>query len=61
MTTLTMRLVKGHFIVSGPDVGPMKFKNRREARDRCKTHHPGLPITEVGPGGKRAPRKKPVR
>ena len=61
MTTLTMRLVKGHFIVSGPDVEPMKFKSRREARDWCKTHHPGSPITEVGPGGKRAPRKKPVR
>jgi hypothetical protein len=56
-----MRLVKGHFIVSGPDVEPMKFKSRREARDWCKTHHPGSPITEVGPGGKRAPRKKPVR
>jgi hypothetical protein len=49
MTTLTMRLVKGHFIVSGPDVEPMKFKSRREARDWCKTHHPGSPITEVGP------------
>ena len=61
MTTLTMRLIKGHFIVSGPDVEPMKFKSRPEARDWCKTHHPGSPITEVGPGGKRAPRKKPVR
>jgi hypothetical protein len=40
MTTLTMRLIKGHFIVSGPDVEPMKFKSRREARDWCKTHHP---------------------
>jgi hypothetical protein len=26
MTTLTMRLVKGHFIVSGPDVEPMKSR-----------------------------------
>jgi hypothetical protein len=25
-TTLTMRLVKGDFIVTGPDVEPMKFK-----------------------------------
>ena len=51
MTTLTMRLIKGHFIVSGPDVEPMKFKSRPEARDWCKTHHPGSPITEIGPGG----------
>jgi hypothetical protein len=50
MTTLTMRMVKGDFIVTGPDIEPMKFKTRREARDWCKTHHPGSPITEVGPG-----------
>ena len=53
MTTLTMRLVKGDFIVTGPDVEPMKFKSRAEARDWCKTHHPGSPIIEVGPRGKR--------
>jgi hypothetical protein len=53
MTTLTMRLVKGDFIVTGPDVEPMKFKSRREAKDLCKAHHPGSPITEIGPGGKR--------
>ena len=35
MTTLTMRLVKGDFIVTGPDVEPMKFKSRREAKDLC--------------------------
>jgi hypothetical protein len=32
MTTLTMRLVKGDFIVTGPDIAPMKFKSRREGR-----------------------------
>ena len=59
MTTLTMRLVKGDFIVTGPDIEPMKFKSRPEARDWCKTHHPGSPITEIGPGGKRgAPKKR---
>ena len=26
MTTLTMRVVKGDFIVTGPDIAPMKFK-----------------------------------
>src|SRR3954469_23924708 len=51
-------LVKGDFIVTGPDVGPMKFKSRREAKDWCKAHHPGSSITEVGPGGKRAAPKK---
>jgi hypothetical protein len=51
MTTLTMRMIKDDFVVTGPDIEPMKFKTRREARDRCKTHHPGSPITEVGPGG----------
>jgi hypothetical protein len=28
----------------------MKFKSRPEARDWCKTHHPGSPITEIGSG-----------
>jgi hypothetical protein len=32
MTTLTMRMIKGDFVVTGPDVEPMKFKSRREAR-----------------------------
>ena len=26
MTTLTMRLVKGDFIVTGPDIAPMKVQ-----------------------------------
>ena len=58
MITLTMRVVKGDFIITGPDIAPMKFKSRPEARDWCRTHHPGSPITEVGPGGKRAPKKR---
>jgi hypothetical protein len=49
MTTLTMRLVKDDFIVTGPDIEPMQFKSRREARDWCKA--------QIGPGGKRAPKK----
>jgi hypothetical protein len=57
MTTLTMRMIKGDFVVTGPDVEPMRFKSRAEARDWCMTHHPGSPITEVGPGGKA---KKPL-
>ena len=58
VTTLTMRLVSGDFIVTGPDVAPMKFKSRGEASDWCKVYHPASPITEVGPGGKRAAAKK---
>jgi hypothetical protein len=31
-----MRYVKGHFVLTGPDVPPMQFKSRAEARDWCK-------------------------
>ena len=59
MTTLTMRLVKGDFIVTGPDIAPMKFKSRREAEDWCKIYHPASSVTEIGPRGKRgAPQKR---
>ena len=61
MTTLTMRMIKGDFVVTGPDVEPMRFKSRAEARDWCKTHHPGSAITEVDPGGKRAAKKPPPK
>ena len=56
-----LRVVKGDFIVTGPDIEPMKFKTRPEARDWCKTHHPGSPVTEIGPGCKRASQKPPER
>ena len=61
MTTLTMRMIKGDFVVTGPDVERMKFKTRREARDWCKTPHPGSPITEIGPDGNEAAKKRPER
>ena len=38
-----------------------RLKSRREARDWCKTHHPGSPVTEIGPGCKRASKKPPER
>ena len=47
MTTLTLRRVKDNFVVTGPDE-PIRFNSRAEARDWCKTHHPGSPITEIG-------------
>ena len=43
MTTLTMR------VVTGPDIPPMRFKSRPEARDWCKTHYLGSPIKESAP------------
>jgi len=33
MTTLTMRYIKGDFVVTGPDIEPTKFKTRREAKE----------------------------
>jgi hypothetical protein len=59
MTTLTMRMIKGDFVFTGPDVEPMKFKSRREARDWCAKQHPGSPIEEIGRGGKRAESRRP--
>jgi hypothetical protein len=58
---LTMRYIRGRFVVTGPDISPMLFKSRPEARGWCKTHYPGSPITEIGanavPMGR--PRKAP--
>ena len=48
MTTLTLRYIKGDFVVTGPDIQPAKFKSHREAKDWCQTHYPGFPITEIG-------------
>ena len=50
--------VKGDFVVTGPQVEP-KFKSRHELRDWCVQHHPGLPIEQLGPGGKRAAKQRP--
>ena len=66
MTTLTMRRIKGDFIVTGPDIEPMKFKSRREAKDWCEAHYPGSPITRSGRNSFQAkvramPRKGPLR
>ena len=40
MTTLTMRLVKGDFIVTGPDIAPMNSRPAARPSDWCKIHHP---------------------
>ena len=60
MTTLTMRYMRGHFIVTGPDIEPVMFKSRHEAREWCTEHHAGSPIREVGANSsKRATKPKP--
>ena len=46
MTVLT--ILRGHFVVTGPDIEPLKFKSRREAKDWCDEHHQGSPIKEIG-------------
>ena len=42
MTVLTMRYLRGHFVVTGPDIEPLKFKSRREAKDWCARASSGL-------------------
>jgi hypothetical protein len=49
MTTLTLRYIKGDFVVTGPDIKPNRFKSRPEAKDWCVAHYPGSPIKEIGP------------
>ena len=53
MTTFTLRRIKEHFVVTGWDFEPMKFKTRIEAKDWCCWHHPRVPMRSVGtgPGG----------
>ena len=43
MTTLTLRYIKGDFVVTGPDIESARFKTRREAKDWCVAHYPGSP------------------
>jgi hypothetical protein len=38
VTTFTLRHLRGIFVVSGPDIEPVMFKSRREARDWCAEH-----------------------
>ena len=65
MTTLTLRRIKDYFVVTGPDIEPTQFNSRPEARDWCRSHYPGSPITEIGrDASKRAiavPRGRPGR
>jgi hypothetical protein len=40
---LTLRRVRYQFIVTGPDIEPMTFKTRHEAREWCREHFRGSP------------------
>jgi hypothetical protein len=48
MTPLTLRYLREHFVVIGPDIEPHKFKSRREAKDWCMEQHPSSSIKEIG-------------
>jgi hypothetical protein len=62
MTVLTMRYLRGHFVVTGLDIEPLKFKSRRGAKDWCAEHHQGSPIKEIGANAvKRASKGKARR
>ena len=47
MTVLT--ILRGHFVVTGPDIEPLKLKSRREAKDWCDEHHQGSPLRRSAP------------
>ena len=49
---MTIRRIKGDFVVAAPDISPARFKPRREAKDWCLVHCPGSPIREVGADGR---------
>ena len=54
VTVLTMRRVRDDcFEVTGPDIQPMRFKTRAQARDWCRVHFRGSPIREERAGGRK--------
>ena len=57
MTTLTVRRIKDHFVVTGPDIEPMQFKSRPEARDWCRNRLSGPAVTEIGRDASMRPRR----
>src|SRR3954469_1334699 len=43
-----MRRIRDHFVVTGPDIEPVTFKTRAEARDWCRARYQGSPVREIG-------------
>jgi hypothetical protein len=58
MRKLSLRHFAGHFLVTGPDTEPAKFKTRQQALDWCAVHYPDLSVREDRRGSKRVPAKK---
>ena len=48
VTTLTLRRIKGHFRVTGPDIPPMQFKSRPEP-DTIRGHSAELRTSAASP------------
>jgi hypothetical protein len=61
MTVLTMRSRRGHFVITGPSIEPIKFKTRRQAPDWCAENYPDSPLHEVGAVAVRRATKKRSR
>jgi hypothetical protein len=53
MTVLTMRRVRGRFVVTGPYIEPRTFETRAQARYWCYVNFRGSPIREVGIGSRK--------
>jgi hypothetical protein len=49
MTVLTMRYLRGHFVVTGPDIEPLKFKSRRETRTGATSIIRARPLRRSAP------------
>jgi hypothetical protein len=52
MANLTLRYIKGEFVISGPNLQPVSFASRLEAKDWCLRHYRGSPLMEVGEGAR---------
>jgi hypothetical protein len=49
MTVLTMRRVRDHFVVTGPDIEPVTFETRAQARDWTAVHQTNREMCDAWP------------
>jgi hypothetical protein len=47
MASFTLLYVRGHFVLTGPTIEPVKFETRRKAKDWAHKHFPGSLVKEV--------------
>jgi hypothetical protein len=47
MASFTLLKVRGHFVVTGQTIAPMKFETRREAKDWVHDHFPGSLVKDI--------------